>query len=118
MFVCVCVCVQRVIASPPLITEPVSLCSAGTTLLDGEMVQHRTTGRTMYMIFDVLCVNNMPYAHRPLSERLPLIGAMVRKYRDIEAQLPPSHFILIGKSIQRIGARSITLLRSHIHLVS
>jgi mRNA guanylyltransferase len=73
----------------------------GPTLLDGEMVRHAQTQRPIFMVFDVIMINNQYVADKNLSSRLQIIGTdVIAPYRQItKNQFPSSHpFGLIGKT--------------------
>jgi len=79
----------------------------GITLLDGEMVTHRTTGKQMYLIFDLLVLDSEQYTKEKLYIRLDIIGKrFIQVYRESleKGLIPQIHpFILIGKQFSKIS---------------
>uniref|UniRef100_A0A6B2KZN5 Uncharacterized protein n=1 Tax=Arcella intermedia TaxID=1963864 RepID=A0A6B2KZN5_9EUKA len=72
-----------------------------TTLLDGELIKNHSTGKPIFLIFDLLEVLGENYASKKLDERLEVIGKkVVAPYREAVQNrvIPPEHpFALIGK---------------------
>jgi len=71
-------------------------CFGHGTLLDGEMVRNLQTHKPVYLIFDVLAVNNQPVYQYNLSQRLGEIGQFVSRLRH-ETEHISTPFEILGK---------------------
>jgi hypothetical protein len=49
------------------------VCS-GPTLLDGEMIRHAQTQKPIFMVFDIIMINNQYVGDKSLFDRLQIIG--------------------------------------------
>ncbi|KAF2073755.1 hypothetical protein CYY_004924 [Polysphondylium violaceum] len=66
------------------------------TLIDGEMVRNLNTHKPVYLIFDVLAVNNEAFYHVNLSQRLGVIGQIISQLRQ-EIEHISTPFEILGK---------------------
>ena len=94
----------------------------GDTLLDGEIVQHRKTMRRMFLLFDIVALNDVYVGQLHLNERLKRISHVVMEFRKQMSRMSQSAmrvlpFELIGKTFFPCNEAGIEALQKCIEKV-
>jgi len=82
------------------------------TLLDGELVRHVKDRNIVYLLFDVVQINNEYYGDRNLQRRLEAIRSVVIPYREEVANQQTAlkfPFVMCGKKFyaQKFNPKSV-----------